>query len=324
MSLFKILCNDYLEEMASPRGAITIPPLEAVENAPKPEWINKFTESDINPKTGERRKPNPRDGKHTGEDAWNALQLFIKSGHGAGKVYADNARMQASIYDFLKHTVGWASSPSEKWMKTIGNYLYGLNLITQTPDDTGNNAAGEALPQASSEDIQEIESEEGEDSGEENVPQVDEGPGEGGDMESMTAGLDLDPVEETILGVITSLGGKEVTNAQILSDPSTPDSIKLHSDSRGKLREILGKMAKERGVISRGDTGWNVTEVKSSEDSDAVFDRDEDGTDYGAIDTINKYASDFGGSGRANPFLDHVELKDVFIDSFKVKGLITD
>ena len=216
-------------------------------------------------------------------------------------------------------------------MKTIGNYLYGLNLITQTPDDSGNNAAGEALPQASSEDIQEVEADSGEQTPDSTSPeeapeeteQNIEQPEGLSDFESATSGLNLNPDEEALLDVITSLGGKDVTNKQILNDPATPFKLR---DDPNKLREVLGKMAREHKLISRGDVGWNIEEVKSSDESGAVYDReDEEGPDYGAIDTVNKYASDFGGSGRGNPFLnDHVEIRQVFLNSFKSKSLISD
>jgi hypothetical protein len=272
MSLFENVCENYLEEMAAPRGAITIPSAEAISSAPKPEWINKFTESDINPQTGERRKPNARDGKYTGQDAWKALELFIKSGHGAGKTYPDNAKMQASIFDFLKHTAGWSASPAEKWMKTIGNYLYGLNLITQTPDETGNSPAGEVLPQASAEDIKEEEpsSENSPEAGEEpsaeepaaeEQPESEETPKEPAAKESPEstegAELDLSDIQQALLDLIESEGPLE--NNELVAKIDRSLIPRQYNDSDDTIKSYLRSLAAElgrKGLVKRTDDGW--------------------------------------------------------------------
>jgi hypothetical protein len=241
--------------------------------------------------------------------------------------------------------MGMAGTFADKWTQHLSDVLFKLLKSVNTafkspksePDDvpedkTPIDVAPES-PQAS--DEEDSGSSEDETSGsEEEIPSTDEAESEeevspeepaqdNSDLEDTTAGLNLNPEEEALLDVISSLGtgGKEVTNKEIINDPATP--FKLRDDPT-KLREVLGKMARVHKVISRGDVGWIVKETEPAGDSDSVYDREEDGTDYGAIDTINKYASDYGDGGRSNPFLDQVDLRQVFVDTFKSISVIRD
>jgi hypothetical protein len=237
--------------------------------------------------------------------------------------------------------MGMAGTFADKWTQHLSDVLFKLlksvNAASKAPRSepedvpedkspinvaSGAPAEGDSDSPESSKDEEgaESEAEQEEPSDESEVEQdsSSESESESG-MEDATSGLNLNPDEEALLDVINSLGGKDVTNKQILEDPATP--FKLRDDPT-KLREVLGRMAREHKVISRGDVGWDVKETQSPEDSEAVYDREEDGTDYGAVDTVNKYASDYGGSGRSNPFLDQVDLRGVFVNTFKNLSVI--
>jgi hypothetical protein len=233
--------------------------------------------------------------------------------------------------------MGMAGTFADKWTQHLSDVLFKLlksvNAASKAPrsepedvpeDKSPINVASGAPAEGNSDTPEPSEDEEDTESGDEQEepsgePEQDSSPESESDMEDATSGLNLNPDEEALLDVINSLGGKDVTNKQIIEDPATP--FKLRDDPT-KLREVLGRMAREHKVISRGDVGWDVKETQSPEDSEAVFDREEDGTDYGAVDTINQYASDYGGSGRSNPFLDQVDLRGVFVNTFKNLSVI--
>jgi len=357
MSLFENLCENYLEEMAAPRGAITIPALDAVSRAPKPDWINKFTETDVDPRSGERRKPNARDGKYNGQDAWKALELFLKSGHGSGKTYPDNAKMQAAIFDFLKHTAGWSASPAEKWMKTIGNYLYGLNLITQTPDESGNNPAGAALPQASSEDIKDEEgsgSEEAENTPAETEVSPEETPGEteevpvepepeetpsqkneepaatpdkAGFTGKEGAELDLSDIQQALLDLIEAEGPLE--NNELVSKIDRNLIPRQYADSDATIKSYLRGIAGELGrkdLIKRTDDGW--TAIPKQDNGGTLADMGSEEDQAADLDRAkqaelaNLHRQSLGGMTPKMGLEDSVDFKHLYSNIFKSMSVI--
>lgn len=265
-----------------------------------------------------------RFGRHQNSDVQPFFQAVVQDFLSRENKKITYAEVSTAIKNILlkgKDRGGMGMGPTfaDKWTQHLADVLFKLlksvNAASKTPDvnpettdDSSDKSPINVEPEEPSEDSPEEPSEESPEEPSEDSPDVKASES---DMEA-TAGLNLTDEEESLLDVIKGLGGSEVTNKQIIADPATPFKLR---DDPSKLREVLGRMARERGVIQRGDTGWSVKE-KQSEDG-AVFDRDEDGTDYGAEDLAKQYQSLSDGPRKGNPFLDSFDMRKAYIDSFK-------
>jgi hypothetical protein len=282
-----------------------------------------------------------RFGRHQNSDVQPFFQAVVQDFLSRDNKKITYAEVSIAIKNILlksKDRGGMGMGPTfaDKWTQHLSDVLFKLlksvNAASKEPDSNPSSSTDSAdkspinvAPEnqsdespaeepATDETEEEPSPEEAPEAPEENeeTPEIPED-----DLEA-TAGLDLNPDEEAVLDVIKNLGGKEVTNKQIIGDPATPFKLR---DDPSKLREVLGKMARVDKVLSRGDQGWNVKEKEPSEDSEAVFDREEDGgIDYGAEDLARQYQSQSEGPRRSNPFLDSFDIQKAYIDSFKSKS----
>lgn len=281
-----------------------------------------------------------RFGRHQNSDVQPFFQAVVQDFLSRDNKKITYAEVSVAIKNILlksKDRGGMGMGPTfaDKWTQHLADVLFkllkGVNAASKEPDsnpasstDSSDKSPINVAPEGQNEGpAPEEEEEPSAGDAEEPTEEPTEEPGEEApestesDIEA-TAGLDLNPDEEAVLDVIKNLGGKEVTNKQIINDPATPFKLR---DDPSKLREVLGKMARVDKVLSRGDQGWNVKEKESSEDSDAVFDREEgDGRDYGAEDLAQQYQSQSEGPRRSNPFLDSFDVQRAYIDSFKSKS----
>lgn len=285
-----------------------------------------------------------RFGRHQNSDVQPFFQAVVQDFLSRDNKKITYSEVSVAIKNILlksKDRGGMGMGPTfaDKWTQHLSDVLFKLlksvNAASKEPssnpsstEDSSDKSPIDVAPEAGEEQSTEepVDSGSDEDTSSEEVPtaETETEPSEEEAPESTesdleaTSELNLSPEEEAVLDVITSLGGKEVTNKQIINDPTTPFKLR---DDPSKLREVLGKMARVNKVLSRGDTGWNVKKKESSEDSEAVFDREEgDGRDYGAEDLTRQYQSQSEGPRRGNPFLDSFDVKKAFIDSFKSKS----
>jgi hypothetical protein len=326
MSLFENLYKQQLEEMARSTDVAdfgSVPEDFPAKAVPNRGTANRF-------------------GRHQNSDVQPFFQAVVQDFLSRENKKITYAEVSTAIKNILlkgKDRGGMGMGPTfaDKWTQHLSDVLFKLlksvNAASKAPDSNPAaaeessdkspiNVAPEAVPQeepeaseGSTDDEPEPEEdfnkEEQPEAPVENEPEVSEK-----DLDA-TAELNLTPEEEALLDVIKNLGGNEVTNKQILADPSTPFKLR---DDPSKLREVLGKMAREHGLISRGDSGWSVKERQSS-DSESVFDRDEEGEDYGAKDTISHYASQYGDRQEFGSQFESYDVMKAFVNAFKSKSL---
>lgn len=323
MNLFNSLYTEQLEEMARSSDVAdfgSVPEDFPSKAVPSRGTANRF-------------------GRHQNSDVQPFFQAVVQDFLSRDNKKITYAEVSTAIKNILlkgKERGGMGMGPTfaDKWTQHLSDVLFkllkGVNAASKAPnsnpaitDDSSDKSPINVAPEASTEPSgeepsgEETETEgtpESEESDEEHVEGEQESPSADKDLEA-TAELNLNPDEETLLDVIKNLGGNEVSNKQILADSSTPFKLR---DDPSKLREVLGKMARE-GLISRGDTGWSIKE-KESADSEAVFDREEGGEDYGAKDTISKYASHYGDKQEFGSQFENYDIMKSFVDVFKAKS----
>ena len=266
-----------------------------------------------------------RFGKHQNSDVQPFFQSVVQDFLTRENKKITYAEVSTAIKNILlkgKDRGGMGMGPTfaAKWTQHLADVLFKLlksvNAAAKEPQSnpeasdvkSGDQTSIDVAPQASSEEEPESQDDTPEETSPEEPTSSDK------DLEA-TAELNLSSDEETLLDIIKNVGG-EVSNKQILADPSTPFKLR---DDPSKLREVLGGMGR-KGLITRGDTGWIVKERQPS-DSEAVFDREEDGEDYGAMDTISRYASEYGEKPDFGSQFESYDVAKAFIHSFKRKGL---
>lgn len=240
-----------------------------------------------------------------------------RGGMGMGPTFADKWTQHLSdvLFKLLKSVNAAAkapeSSPTEAETETDPEETSSINVAPEAAPESpveGSDLDKEVPSEETPEEIPQTEE-----------PEVEEEPQAEPDDKDLeaTSGLDLNPDEEAVLDVIKNLGGNEVSNKQIIADPGTPFKLR---DDPSKLREVLGKLARVDKLLSRGDTGWNIIEKQPSDDSESVFDREDDGEDYGAQDLARQYMSQSEGPRRGNPFLDNYDIMKAYVDAFKTNS----
>jgi hypothetical protein len=324
MSLFEDLYQQQLEEMARSTDVADfggVPedfPSKAIPNRGTANRFGRHQNSDVQPffQAVVQDFLSRENKKITYAEVSTAIKNILlkgkdRGGMGMGPTFADKWTQHLSdvLFKLLKSVNAASKAPSSSPAEEDSEDKSPINVAPEVPTSSEKEISPEESEKEADQDISDNEAEE--EPAEVSKPESAED-----DLEA-TAGLDLNPEEEALLDVIKNLGGNEVTNKQIIADPSTPFKLR---DDPSKLREVLGKMAREHGVISRGDTGWNIKEKESSENG-AVFDRDEDGEDYGAKDTISQYASNYGERPEFGSQFESFDIMKTFVDSFKSKSL---
>jgi hypothetical protein len=312
MSSFDTFCEDILDEMAAPpRKPRSIPPEISADKAPS---LGK-------------EKYGAQAGKYTGAQMLGFLGDYLKANADASMEYP---ALKSSIHTFLKNR-GFGGTAANYWTRTLSQIIYdfGYEPESKSSATEGEGASPSEFPADEVPEISDSESGESPEAEPSSVEPEDEVPDQEPSNEDESsisdkdkeavAELGLSPEMDDLLNVVKQLhaqSNSEVTNKQIMSNPDTSFSLR---DDPSKLREALGKLARE-GLLKRGNTGWFPVGKASAEDSEAVFDREEGGEDYGAIDTINKYASEFGDRPDWGSQFESHDITRVFIDTFKNKG----
>jgi hypothetical protein len=318
MSLFEDLYQQQLDEMARST--------DVADFGGVPE--------DFSSKAIPNRGTANRFGKHQNSDVQPFFQAVVQDFLSRENKKITYAEVSTAIKNILlkgKDRGGMGMGPTfaDKWTQHLSDVLFKLlksvNAASKAPssspeaaEDSEDKSPINVAPEVSSEGPSEEEPSDSEPSESESPEEVSpetEPESSDKDLEA-TAELNLGADEEALLDVIKNLGGNEVTNKQILADPSTPFKLR---DDPSKLRETLGGIAR-KGLISRGDSGWTIKQ-KESDDSDAVFDREDDGEDYGAKDTISHYASQYGDRREFGSQFESYDVMKAFVDSFKAKSL---
>jgi len=304
MSLFNTFCENYLEEMSAPRrGAVGIPK-SAVKT----------------PGFAAKEKFGTQAGKYTGGQMLNFLGEFLTDN---GDRALDYSEIQKLLDTFLKRK-GFGGTAAKYWTRTLGQAIYDFGYQPEKPSEI-TDGKGEQPEEFEADEVPEIvDSEEvsGGGEGEDEEPTAEE-PKPPASQEAEEDVLE-DYWTKKVYEYIKD-GGETPTSEEDVTGYIQKRAAQVR-DSEAENKEFVVRKIEilvSKGLLKKEGEGYVAVEKeieqKEGEGTGEVdtFDREGDERDYGAEDTINKYASQWGERPEFGSQYENFDMMKAFSEIFK-------
>ena len=309
MSLFNTFCENYLEEMAAPRrGAIGIPK-SAVKT---PGFAGK-------------EKFGTQAGKYTGGQMLNFLGEFLTDN---GDRALDYSEIQKLLDTFLKRK-GFGGTAAKYWTRTLGQAIYDFGYQPEKPSEI-TDGKGEQPEEFEADEVPEIvdskessDEESPDEEGRDEEPTSDE-PKSAPSQEAGEEDVLEDYWTKKVYEYIKD-GGETPTSEEDVTGYIQKRAAQVR-DSEAEGEEFTARKIKtlvSRGLLKKESGGYVAVEkeVKQTEGEGTgevdTFDRNSDERDYGAEDTVSKYASQWGERPEFGSQYENFDMMKAFSEIFK-------
>jgi hypothetical protein len=304
MSLFNTFCENYLEEMSAPkRGTVGIPksPIKT------PSFVGRAKVTQA--------------GKYTGAEMLTFLGEFLTDN---GDRTLDYSEIQKLLDTFLKRK-GFGGTAAKYWTRTLGQAIYDFGYQPEKPSEI-TDGKGEQPEEFEADEVPQIvDSEEvsGGGEGEDEEPTAEE-PKPPASQEAEEEDVLEDYWTKKVYEYIKD-GGETPTSEEDVSGYIQKRAAQVR-DSEAENEEFVVRKIKilvSKGLLKKEGEGYVAVEKeieqKEGEGTGEVdtFDREGDERDYGAEDTIAKYASQWGERPEFGSQYENFDMMKAFSEIFK-------
>jgi len=317
MNLFDNLCENFLAEMANPRGGVYTPK-ELGDKTP--EWASK-------------EKFGTQAGKYTGAQMLEYLGKFLADNADREFDYKD---LQGSIQQFLKYKLGFGGTAATYWSRTLANTIHGFGYKPEKPVEAEPEPSPEEFPE---DEVPEISSPEATTEPSATTQEVPKEELDFFTKKVLDYAKDAEGETLTALEITPFLSAVDAEVKGVLNKMNNSNEIHTSADKEAAKNEVITKFvpkvqkALEKltklGDLKKEGEGFIYTAPAAAEGegSGEVTTIDTDEEDLGdEEDFIGKYTSNWGDTAsRGNPFMtDSVDFDAIYKDIFKTQGLIKD